>query len=142
MMRHLFLRQGRAALVAALQGHPLLAFDFDGTLAPIVAHPNDARVTGALSERLARLADVRPVAVITGRSVDDVAPRLGFVPQYIVGNHGAENPIEAAQLDMSALEAFRARLAAQAAQLASCGVGIEDKGYSVALHYRLADDRA
>jgi trehalose 6-phosphate phosphatase len=142
MMRHLFRREGRAALSAALQGRPLLAFDFDGTLAPIVARPSEARVGVGVSERLARLAELRPVAIITGRSVEDVAPRLGFTPQFIVGNHGAEDPEAESRLETSALEAFRNRLGAQADDLARCGVSIEDKGYSVALHFRLAEDRA
>ncbi len=140
-MQHLFHARGRAALMRTLARRPLLAFDFDGTLAPIVTRPAEARVPAAESERLARLTQLRPVAVITGRSVDDVGPRLGFVPQYIVGNHGAENP-EGPPLDMSALAAFRQRLARQQPTLQQCGVEIEDKGYSVALHYRLAADRA
>jgi trehalose 6-phosphate phosphatase len=141
-MRHLFHHAGRAALVKALGGRPLLAFDFDGTLAPIVARPDDARVTRAVSERLAHLAVLRPVAVVTGRAVEDVAPRLGFVPQYIVGNHGAEDPEGEAQVDLAALEDFRRQLAASEQQLRAAGVEVEDKGYSVALHYRLAPDRA
>jgi trehalose 6-phosphate phosphatase len=141
-MRHLFHHAGRAALVRTLGGHPLLAFDFDGTLAPLVARPEEARVAEAVSERLARLASLRPVAIITGRSVDDVAPRLGFEPQYIVGNHGAEDPADSRQLDMSALERFRRHLAASAERAQGAGVQIEDKGYSIALHYRLAHDRA
>lgn len=141
-MRHLFLREGRAALVEAMRGRPLLAFDFDGTLAPIVPHPSEARVTAAVSDRLARLAEFRPVAIITGRSVDDVAPRLGFVPRFIVGNHGAEDPIEGRAIDTAPLDAFRANLVAHAERLKNDGVEVEDKGYSVALHYRLAPDRA
>jgi trehalose 6-phosphate phosphatase len=141
-MRHLFLREGRAALVEAMRGRPLLAFDFDGTLAPIVPHPNEARVTAAVSDRLARLAEIRPVAIVTGRAVDDVAPRRGFVPQFIVGNHGAEDPGEGRPLDTAALDAFRAKLSANAERLKKDGVDVEDKGYSVALHYRLAPDRA
>jgi len=140
-MRHLFLREGRARLVQALGGHPLLAFDFDGTLAPIVARPDDARVASAVAERLARLALLSPVAVITGRSVEDVAPRLGFVPQYIVGNHGAEDPADAARLDMSSLAPFRNLVAASAQALQRAQVTVEDKGYSIAFHYRLATDR-
>src|SRR5215468_8174803 len=139
-MRHLFHHAGRAALVTALGGRPLLAFDFDGTLAPIVVRPEEARVSEAVSGRLARLASLRPVAIITGRSVEDVAPRLGFEPQYIVGNHGAEDPTDARQLDMSALERFRCLLAANAERTQAAGVGVEDKGYSIALHYRLAHD--
>jgi trehalose 6-phosphate phosphatase len=141
-MRHLFKQAGRAALVNALRGRTLLAFDFDGTLAPIVARPDEARVDGAVSERLARLARLRPVAIITGRSVEDVAPRLGFEPHYIVGNHGAEDPQGAARLDLSALEAFRQRLLANEERLRGAGVEVEDKGYSVALHYRNAGDSA
>src|SRR5215831_7843340 len=87
-MRHLFQRAGRAALVTTLAGRPLLAFDFDGTIAPMNARPEESRVADAVADLLARLASQRPVAVITGRSVDDVRPRLGFTPQYIVGNHG------------------------------------------------------
>ena len=141
-MRHLFLGEGRAALVDAMRRQPLLAFDFDGTLAPIVPRPNEARVTAVVSDRLARLAELRAVAIITGRSVEDVAPRLGFKPQYIVGNHGAEDPTDGKSLDTRALDAFRQHLADNAAHVARAGVEVEDKGYSVALHYRLARDRA
>ena len=42
-MRHLFTPEGEAALAAVMAARPLLAFDFDGTLAPIVARPEDAR---------------------------------------------------------------------------------------------------
>jgi len=68
-----------------------------------------------------------PVAVITGRSVEDVAPRLGFEPQYIVGNHGAEDPAAAQQLDMSRSNHSGASLAANAEQLRNAGIEIEDK---------------
>ena len=54
---------------------PLLAFDFDGTLAPIVARPDDARVPDAVSRCLAELAATLPIAIITGRSVADVRAR-------------------------------------------------------------------
>jgi trehalose 6-phosphate phosphatase len=140
-MRHLFHGAGRAALAQTLGGRPLLAFDFDGTLAPIVPRPEEARVADAVAERLARLARQRPIAVITGRSVEDVAPRLGFEPQYIVGNHGAEDPDAARQLDRSALAGFRKQLRENAERLRTAGVELEDKDYSITLHYRLAKDR-
>ena len=140
-MRHLFHRAGREALVTTLGGRALLAFDFDGTIAPLVARPEEARVSDAVAERLGRLATLRPVAIITGRSVGDVAPRLGFAPQYIVGNHGAEDPAESPAFDRSALERFRRHLDAHADAIRSAGVGVEDKGYSIALHYRFASDR-
>jgi len=141
-MKHLFDPEGRRALEAALRAQPLLAFDFDGTLAPIVEHPDEARVAVEVAERLDRLAQLRPVAVVTGRSVADVARRLGFSPQFIVGNHGAEDPGRIVGLDGSGLDGLRARLSAQAGELQAAGIHVEDKRFSLALHYRLAHDQA
>ncbi len=140
-MRHLFSPDGHDALVALMRLRPLLAFDFDGTLAPIVDHPEDARVPAAVCQGLAQLSKVLPVAIITGRSVADVTPRLGFEPRYIVGNHGAEDPdVGPPSVASQALDELRHRIAAQAAALDEAGVRIEDKQYSLALHYRLAAD--
>jgi trehalose 6-phosphate phosphatase len=140
-MRHLFDPEGRRALQAALGMRPLLAFDFDGTLAPIVARPDEARVAMDVARRLDALSRLRPVAVVTGRSVADVAQRLGFAPQFIIGNHGAEDPSHTAGFDASALQSLRAQLAARAGELREAGVHVEDKRLSLALHYRLAPNR-
>lgn len=137
-MKHLLCHRGALALDAALRGQPLLAFDFDGTLAPIVERPDDARVPAAIAQRLERLTRLRPLAVVTGRNVVDVAQRLGFAPQFIVGNHGAEDPGRSATLDTAALDALRARIGARADDLCAAGVQVEDKRYSLALHYRQA----
>lgn len=140
-MRHLFCTEGEQALRAVMRLQPLLAFDFDGTLAPIVERPDDAHVPETVSSSLARLSELLPVAVITGRSVADVKPRLGFHPRYIVGNHGAEDPALGPPSSASqALEAIRQRIAQRADSLAHCGVEAEDKQYSIALHYRRAPD--
>jgi trehalose 6-phosphate phosphatase len=142
-MKPLLGREGRLALQAVMRRRPLLAFDFDGTLAPIVSRPDDARVPVSLSRRLERLARLVPVAIVTGRSVDDVTPRLGFVPHYIVGNHGAEDPLARRPAPERAhLDAVRRVLADHADRLEHAGVTVEDKGFSLALHYRLAKDRA
>jgi trehalose 6-phosphate phosphatase len=140
-MRHLFSPDGEEALKAVMQRQPLLAFDFDGTLAPIVAHPDDARVPLDVAQGLTRLAALGPVAIITGRAVDDVTPRLGFQPHYVVGNHGAEDPARSlpTQAD-DALDTVRERVVTHAEALRRAGVEVEDKQYSLALHYRLAPD--
>ncbi|HUG25329.1 trehalose-phosphatase, partial [Piscinibacter sp.] len=140
-MKHLVSPEGEDAMKAVMQRRPLLAFDFDGTLAPIVEHPDDARVALGVAGGLTRLAELGPVAIITGRAVDDVTPRLGFKPHYIVGNHGAEDP--AHELPMQADEALnevRERAVTHAEALRLAGVEIEDKQYSLALHYRAAPD--
>ncbi|WP_225862431.1 trehalose-phosphatase [Ideonella benzenivorans] len=142
-MRHLFSPEGEAALVAALQYQPLLAFDFDGTLAPIVPRPGDARVSRAVAGRLSQLMRWLPVAIVTGRRVEDVRERLGFVPSYVVGNHGAEDEADPAvgQALCEALDSARELLLQREPVLKAAGVSVEDKQQSIALHYRLARDR-
>lgn len=142
-MQHLFSLAGEAALGAAMQQQPLLAFDFDGTLAPIVARPQDARIPPGVSARLKALTAQLPLAIVTGRSVADVRGRLGFEPTFITGNHGAEDPLDPAATRARArsLDPLRARLEAAHGELAAAGVTVEDKGVSLALHYRLARQR-
>lgn len=140
-MKRLFTPEGEAALQDTIQRHPLLAFDFDGTLAPIVARPGDARVPAPVAHRLQLLAERLPVAVVSGRSVQDVRRRLLFTPWRIVGNHGAEDDeLGAAEGQAALLAPARACLSAQAGPLRAAGVMVEDKGMSIALHYRLAAD--
>lgn len=143
MMKHIFSPAGKAFLTSVMAGRPLLAFDFDGTLAPIVANPQEAAVPLAVARRLATLADVLPVALITGRAVGDVKGRLGFCPAYVIGNHGAEGWDDANELDlMPQFDEVRAVLTAERRILDGLGVVVEDKGLSLALHYRIARDRA
>ena len=142
-MQHLFSPEGEAALAGALRRQPLLAFDFDGTLTPTVARPGHARLSQAVSARLAALAARLPVAIVTGRTVDDVRGRLGFEPRYIVGNHGAEEAGVPAppRAPNDALSQLLAQLQRRGAELAAAGVTVEDKGPSIALHYRLSRTR-
>jgi trehalose 6-phosphate phosphatase len=141
-MKPLFSSEGRAALDAMMsRGRPLLAFDFDGTLAPIVAKPDSACIPLPVARRMQQLCQRWPVAVISGRAVADVCDRLGFEPRYVVGNHGIEDPQDVlTQRWSAALAPLRERLRPHAAELERHGVSVEDKGLSVALHYRLSPD--
>lgn len=141
-MRHLFSPEGERALNATMARRPLLAFDFDGTLAPIVARPDDVRVSGAVAHRLERLSRLLPLAIVSGRSIDDIRGRLSFQPRYVIGSHGAEDPWLPEADSTSVLDAMRDRLADDAESLRRAGVTVEDKGQSIALHYRLARHRA
>jgi len=134
--------RGLAQLAATLGMRPLLAFDFDGTLAPIVARPEQARMTPGVATRLKMLAMQLPVAIVTGRQVADVRTRLGFEPRYIVGSHGAESDLGIDGTDWGpALQHARDWLNTYHAELTRLGVRVEDKRNSIALHYRLAPDR-
>lgn len=123
----------------------LCAFDFDGTLAPIVRDPDQVAVPAAVARRLAILAEHTPVAIVTGRAVADVQSRLKFAPRYIVGNHGLEGvpgcpPAEQYQALCAQWEVgLSAALAEQ--KLTAAGVRIENKGCSLSVHYRLARNR-
>jgi trehalose 6-phosphate phosphatase len=125
----------------------LCAFDFDGTLAPIVAQPEKAYLPIGILQRLVTLAHYTPVAVITGRSVADIRSRLGFQPDFIVGNHGLEGVpgVEhCAELCEQLCAEWERRLAAalQDPSVYDPGIRIENKVYSISVHYRLARDRA
>ncbi|PAS96262.1 MAG: trehalose-phosphatase [Candidatus Dactylopiibacterium carminicum] len=140
-MPHLFSAQGDHAIAEIVARHPLLALDFDGTLAPIVPLPDQARAPLAITRTLAQLVDRLPVAIVTGRSVEDVSGRLGFTPHYIVGNHGAEGlpgytPVDHQPLVNAWLGALHGNV-----EIQRSGVRIEDKGQSLSLHYRLARNR-
>lgn len=78
----------------ALNGRPVtLILDFDGTLAPFVPHPPDARPYPGVAERLDRLAEqgVRLVFV-TGRDCRILSDMLGLAePPEVWGSHGGEH---------------------------------------------------
>jgi trehalose 6-phosphate phosphatase len=112
----------------------LLAFDYDGTLAPIVADPERARMRQQTRELLAGLTKLYPVVVISGRAQLDAVERLrGVGVRQVVGNHGIE-PWHAARRHMLEVRRWRPVLEACLAPLK--GVTIEDKVFSVAIHYR------
>ncbi|MFL6682103.1 MAG: trehalose-phosphatase [Burkholderiaceae bacterium] len=144
MLKPLLGPQGVAALSALVRAPALFAFDFDGTLAPIRPRPDDVHVSATIALRLGKLARARPVAIVTGRQIADVRERLGFTPAWIIGNHGAEDDgdPEGAARAHGALDALRERLRAREDGLVGAGVLIEDKGQSLALHFRTAPDRA
>ncbi|MEO7106632.1 MAG: trehalose-phosphatase [Rhodoferax sp.] len=122
---------------------PLLAFDFDGTLAPIVSRPEQAYASKAVAFRLEALSQMLPVAIVTGRTIDDARGRLGFVPTYLVGNHGAQDNNDVARTEdlRERLAPLREQLQTNQTALMAAGVNVEDKGQSIALHYRLSRDR-
>lgn len=114
----------------------LVGLDFDGTLAPIVARPEDAELRPRTRELLAALARAYPVAVLSGRARDDVSARLRGIPlRAIIGNHGLE-PSRA--LDRCRRVVTRWTPVLEAALASEPGVEIEDKTYSLAIHFRRA----
>jgi len=139
-MKYLFSEGGLKFLESMCFTRTLLAFDFDGTLAPIVERPADARPAQRTVELLQAISSKAPVAVISGRSLKDLKERIGFRPAFLVGNHGQEGlnksplALEAAQ---AACRAWRSRIERFLARSGEgAGVELEDKSFSLAIHYR------
>lgn len=127
----------RAAHVPRL----LITSDFDGTLAPIVNNPADARPLRTGAEALVALSDLpgTETALISGRALAVLRDLSGMpATVHMVGSHGAEfdsgftHPIDGALLDTIADEL-------QAIAAGRPGVTVELKPASVALHVRNAE---
>jgi trehalose 6-phosphate phosphatase len=140
----LFSSSGRQELRRLAQGRTLYAFDFDGTLAPIVPDPAQARAADRVTRPLAQLAALVPVAVVSGRAKRDLIERLPCEIAYLVGNHGNEGLPQEAHADTleATCRAWRSSLELQLLAPEAKGVRLEDKGRSLSLHYRAAPDPA
>jgi trehalose 6-phosphate phosphatase len=123
-----------------------LFLDLDGTLAPIAARPQDVRPDPrrtSLLERLNQALDGR-LAVVSGRTLEDVDRILESRVAAVAAVHGLvlrgpDREVSQAAPHPALPEAAR-RLADFAAR--DSGLIVEDKGLSVALHYRLAHPHA
>lgn len=115
----------------------LLLLDFDGTLVPIAPHPDRIVVPPELPSLLQGVKQRgHEVWIITGRRASDVSARVeGAVP--VVGLHGLEWPGEEPPARHPKLDGLRARAEREiAADPSLAGAHVEEKGRSVALHYR------
>lgn len=126
----------------------LIASDFDGTLAPIVSQPGDARPTPGAIAALSRLATVTgTVAIITGRPAHD-AIQIGGLAEVdgliVLGHYGAERwqdgKLTAAPAPPGIEGLRRALPGALDRAGAPPGTRIEDKGTALAVHTRQTAD--
>ena len=138
-MKHILSRGNRGLLAQFAWSKVLLGFDFDGTLAPIVSQPDKAGLRAQTRTLLRQVAGCYPCVVISGRSVADVTQRIrGLGVLEVVGNHGGE-PSTSSGLLRQEVAAWQPTLEAKLA--AFRGVTIENKGLSVAIHYRACREK-
>jgi trehalose 6-phosphate phosphatase len=115
--------------LAAEPGRVALLFDVDGTLAPIVTRPEDARVPDETRSLLRELATrYALVACVSGRSSAEARRIVGVEELFYVGTHGLELAPGAA--------VWRDQIERFAAGVDWPAEWIEDKGLSLSLHYR------
>jgi trehalose-phosphatase len=120
--------------------------DYDGTLTPIVARPEDAVLTSQMREIVRHLAQTGAVAVVSGRDLRDVRERVGLNEIIYAGSHGfdiagpnglrLEHP--EAMKSLPALDKAETELREEFADLP--GAQIERKKYSVAIHFRNVEE--
>jgi len=133
-MRYLFAKRHLPVLAHFASSNVMLAFDYDGTLAPITNEPSRARLRGRTRRLLIAVARRYPCVVISGRRRDDVMKRLKGIPVgHVFGNHGLEpwgQDTAYAEQVREWVDHLERRL------LSFSGLIVEDKTYSVAIHYR------
>ncbi|HYZ42125.1 MAG TPA: trehalose-phosphatase [Stellaceae bacterium] len=130
-------------LLAPYLNETALLLDIDGTLLDLMPTPREVWVPPGLSKTLNRLLarTSGALALVSGRSINDID--LIFAPEEFpaIGGHGAEMRVrvdgEANATHAPPMDKELKRRLAAIAKL-SPGILLEDKGYSLALHYRLA----
>jgi trehalose 6-phosphate phosphatase len=136
---YLFTKPNQDLLEMFAWSNVLLAFDYDGTLAPLVHAPSRATMRAATRRWLRRTSRLYPSVVITGRAKADALVRLRHLEVCrVIGNHGAEPSTHQRALRRQVtqwLPVLESRLSSRQ------GIFIENKGVSVALHYRHARKR-
>jgi len=148
MMNYLFDKmrkiQGRLRVAERI----FLFLDFDGTLADIVLHPEDANLPKEVRATLSALKKAPRIsmAIVSGRSLNDIRSRVGLKGIHYVGNHGLEifTPKSGMRQlppkeTIGALRAICDRLNCQFKGIE--GILVEDKRFTLAVHYRNADPR-
>jgi trehalose 6-phosphate phosphatase len=123
-----------------------LLLDIDGTILDLAPTPREVCVPPTLRQTLTRLWERAggAVAFVSGRPLDDIDRIFAPLQLPAIGGHGAEFRPLMGGLAIPALPGpLNPMLKRKLAMIAKAGPGIllEDKGYSLALHYRLAPER-
>jgi trehalose 6-phosphate phosphatase len=137
-VKHILGPANRVAVERLACRHMGVVFDYDGTLAP-AASPREVEMRPATRHLLEATARIYPCAVISSRPIDDLARHLaGTNVGCLLGSHGGRWAGAAGDV-RSRVAAWRRLLGALLEPVR--GVVIEDRWYSLSIHYRQARDR-
>jgi trehalose 6-phosphate phosphatase len=125
---------------------PAFFLDYDGTLTPIVNHPEDALMSESMRSVLKELAEHCKVAIVSGRDKKDVQKLVGLNELVYAGSHGfdisgpdgMEMHNDKAEKFLSTLDKAEEQLKTKLSSLN--GSQLERKKYSIAVHYRNAEE--
>jgi trehalose 6-phosphate phosphatase len=139
-MTYLLSEEGRRSLRAVAEKPLLYAFDFDGTLAPISPNRDAVQIIPSITEWIKKLAKRVPCAIVSGRALADLAPRINGTVPYLIGNHGIESsltPLATLLWAEGICTAWKRDITTRFADtLKNLGGEVEDKQYSLTVHYR------
>lgn len=142
-MNYLLSDDGLRALDAFCMADSIFAFDYDGTLAPIVDDPERAAMRAETGHYFTAVSKRAAIALISGRAKHDVGRFISqaSLVDFVIGNHGLEGfPGGTSSLDQ-AETACKLWTASLSSLLDVKGVRVENKTFSLAVHYRGAFDR-
>src|SRR5436190_24021165 len=130
--------------VAGGSGRAAVFLDYDGTLTPIVSQPEDAWLSDSMRQTLRELAARGPVAILSGRDLDDIRRRVNIDSIVYAGSHG---------FDIAGPRGLRRQMATESlsnldmaekelheALDGISGARVERKHFSIAAHYRSAKE--
>ena len=135
------------AVAVRLGGTPLsILLDVDGTLAPIAPRPDQAKVPAETCKALEKLIDIPDahVAIVTGRSISDARRMVPLAGIGVIGNHGFEVLGESGEvISEPAARGYVDAVGKAASELDALakridGVVLENKQWTLSVHYRLA----
>ena len=137
--------EAREEIQQRLEGmQPALFLDYDGTLTPIAARPELAVLPEETRALLRELAQVYPVAIVSGRDLADVRTMVGLDDLVYAGSHGfdIEGPgglrlqNEQAEFALPDLDTAETALKERINDIP--GAWVERKQFAIAVHYRQA----
>jgi trehalose 6-phosphate phosphatase len=145
-MKYLFTPHNLKKLRSLNLNETLFAFDYDGTLAKIVKNPSLAKPQVETDHLIHEFSQAAQVAIISGRSVKNLKSILRFSPKYLIGNHGIEGvskPSKSLNNIASICRIWKKQLNQLIEQdVLQASLEIEDKIFSLSIHYRNTKNRA
>ncbi len=121
--------------------------DLDGTLAPIVPHPDQVHLPPETRTILSRLAERDLVCMVSGRGLDDLRQKVGLDSVYYAAAHGHRivGPVGSG-IDLEVGKEYEDQLRGAGQDLRRRlrsleGAVLEEKGLSLSIHYRLVPER-
>lgn len=145
-MIYLLSPEGREALRAVASQPVLYAFDFDGTLAKISPNRGGVKLSPSTHEWLRELNKRASCAIVSGRALSDLSPRVNGAVPYLIGNHGLESPLTYPDTLSAAARVCQGWIKQVDKDLdpllKEAGVEVENKRYTLTFHYRGADKPA